>query len=87
MHYGFSWCLAGFCSQTCAQISQVFELTYDSDWVSGQVIVPNALDVLLNRSAKLNFVRFNKRRMHIYMTGEGTLTVVFESGMGASCLS
>jgi hypothetical protein len=25
--------------------------------------------------------------MHIHVTGEGTPTVVFESGMGASCLS
>src|SRR5258708_34993221 len=32
-------------------------------------------------------VRFNKRRMHIHVTGEGTPTVVFESGMGASCFS
>jgi pimeloyl-ACP methyl ester carboxylesterase len=32
-------------------------------------------------------VRVNARRMHIYVTGEGTPTVVFESGMGASCLS
>jgi pimeloyl-ACP methyl ester carboxylesterase len=32
-------------------------------------------------------VRLNKRRMHIHVTGEGTPTVVFESGMGASCLS
>src|SRR5947209_7543863 len=32
-------------------------------------------------------VRVNKRRMHIHVTGEGTPTVVFESGMGASCLS
>jgi len=32
-------------------------------------------------------VRFNKRRMHIHVTGEGTPTVVFESGMGASCMS
>src|SRR5713101_4392549 len=32
-------------------------------------------------------VRVNERRMHIHVTGEGTLTVVFESGMGASCLS
>ena len=32
-------------------------------------------------------LRFNKGRMHIYVTGEGTPTVVFESGMGASCLS
>jgi pimeloyl-ACP methyl ester carboxylesterase len=32
-------------------------------------------------------LRFNKRRMHIHVTGEGTPTVVFESGMGASCLS
>src|SRR6266705_2816278 len=32
-------------------------------------------------------VRVNKGRMHIYVTGEGTPTVVFESGMGASCLS
>ena len=34
-----------------------------------------------------HLVRFNKRRMHIHVTGEGTPTVVFESGMGASCLS
>jgi len=33
------------------------------------------------------FVRVNERRMHIHVTGEGTPTVVFESGMGASCLS
>jgi len=32
-------------------------------------------------------VRVNARRMHINVTGEGTPTVVFESGMGASCLS
>lgn len=32
-------------------------------------------------------VRVNERRMHIQVTGEGTPTVVFESGMGASCLS
>ncbi len=32
-------------------------------------------------------VQFNDRRMHIHVTGEGTPTVVFESGMGASCLS
>jgi len=32
-------------------------------------------------------VRFNKRRMHIHVTGEGAPTVVFESGMGGSCLS
>ena len=32
-------------------------------------------------------VRFKERRMHIHVTGEGTPTVVFESGMGASCLS
>ena len=32
-------------------------------------------------------VRFNKRLMHIHVTGEGIPTVVFESGMGASCLS
>ncbi len=33
-------------------------------------------------------VRINNRLMHIYVTGEGTPpTVVFESGMGASCLS
>ena len=32
-------------------------------------------------------VQFNDRRMHIHATGEGTPTVVFESGMGASCLS
>jgi pimeloyl-ACP methyl ester carboxylesterase len=32
-------------------------------------------------------VRINKRLMHIHVTGEGTPTVLFESGMGASCLS
>ncbi len=32
-------------------------------------------------------VRVNKRRMHIHVTGEGRPAVVFESGMGASCLS
>lgn len=32
-------------------------------------------------------VRVNGRRMHIHVTGEGTPTVVFESGMGASSLS
>ncbi len=32
-------------------------------------------------------LRVNKGRMHIHVTGEGTPTVVFESGMGASCLS
>src|SRR6266852_2368933 len=32
-------------------------------------------------------VRVNEGRMHIYVTGEGTPTVVLESGMGASCLS
>ena len=32
-------------------------------------------------------VWLNERRMHIQVTGEGTPTVVFESGMGASCLS
>lgn len=32
-------------------------------------------------------VRVNGRRMHIHVTGEGAPTVVFESGMGASCLS
>ncbi len=32
-------------------------------------------------------VRVNEGRMHIHVTGEGTPTVVFESGMGASCLS
>ena len=32
-------------------------------------------------------VRVNKRLMHIRVTGEGTPTVLFESGMGASCLS
>lgn len=31
--------------------------------------------------------RVNNRLMHIYATGEGIPTVVFESGMGASCLS
>ena len=32
-------------------------------------------------------IPFDKRRMHIQVIGEGTPTVVFESGMGASCLS
>jgi pimeloyl-ACP methyl ester carboxylesterase len=32
-------------------------------------------------------VRVNEGRMHIHATGEGTPTVVLESGMGASCLS
>jgi len=32
-------------------------------------------------------VRINEGQMHIHVTGEGTPTVVFESGMGASCLS
>jgi len=32
-------------------------------------------------------VRVNDRRMHIHVTGEGTPTVILESGMGASCLS
>jgi len=32
-------------------------------------------------------VRVNERQMHIHVTGEGTPTVLFESGMGASCLS
>lgn len=32
-------------------------------------------------------VRINKRLMHIHVNGEGTPTVLFESGMGASCLS
>ncbi len=32
-------------------------------------------------------VRVNESRMHVHVTGEGTPTVVFESGMGASCLS
>src|SRR5215472_3698163 len=32
-------------------------------------------------------VRVNNRLMHIHATGEGSPTVVFESGMGASCLS
>ena len=32
-------------------------------------------------------VRVNEGRMHVHLTGEGTPTVVFESGMGASCLS
>ena len=32
-------------------------------------------------------VRVNERRMHIHVTGEGTPAVVFESGLGASCLS
>src|SRR5205809_2756522 len=34
-----------------------------------------------------HLVRFNERRMHILATGQGAPTVVFESGMGASCLS
>src|SRR5438094_6903039 len=34
-----------------------------------------------------HLVRVNEGRMHILVTGEGTPTVVFESGMGASCLS
>jgi pimeloyl-ACP methyl ester carboxylesterase len=32
-------------------------------------------------------VQVNGRRMHIHVCGEGTPTVIFESGMGASCLS
>ncbi len=32
-------------------------------------------------------VRVNERWMHLHVTGEGAPTVVFESGMGASCLS
>jgi pimeloyl-ACP methyl ester carboxylesterase len=32
-------------------------------------------------------VRVNEGRMHIHVIGEGTPTVIFESGMGASCLS
>jgi pimeloyl-ACP methyl ester carboxylesterase len=32
-------------------------------------------------------VQVNERQMHIQVTGEGAPTVVFESGMGASCLS
>jgi pimeloyl-ACP methyl ester carboxylesterase len=32
-------------------------------------------------------VRVNEGQIHIHATGEGTPTVVFESGMGASCLS
>lgn len=32
-------------------------------------------------------VRVNGQRMHIHVTGEGIPTVVFESGIGASCLS
>jgi len=32
-------------------------------------------------------VRVNNRLMHIHVTGESTPTVLFESGMGASCLS
>ena len=34
-----------------------------------------------------HLVRFNNRRMHIHVTRDGAPTVVFESGMGASCLS
>src|SRR2546422_4551945 len=33
------------------------------------------------------FVRVNERQMHVQVTGGGTPTVVFESGMGTSCLS
>src|SRR6266404_8168949 len=33
------------------------------------------------------FVQVNAGRMHIHLRGEGTPTVIFESGMGASCLS
>jgi len=32
-------------------------------------------------------VPVNNRLMHVHVTGKGTPTVVFESGMGASCLS
>lgn len=32
-------------------------------------------------------VRVNNRLMHVHVIGEGTPTVLFESGMGASCLS
>src|SRR5258706_8848045 len=32
-------------------------------------------------------VRVNERRIHLHVTGGGTPTVGFESGMGASCLS
>ena len=32
-------------------------------------------------------VQSNNRRMHMRIAGEGTPTVVFESGMGASCMS
>ena len=32
-------------------------------------------------------VEVSKRRIHIHAIGEGTPAVVFESGMGASCLS
>ena len=32
-------------------------------------------------------VQVNAGRMHIQLSGEGTSTVIFESGMGASCLS
>lgn len=32
-------------------------------------------------------VQVNERQMHIQVAGEGTPTVIFESGMGASCLS
>jgi pimeloyl-ACP methyl ester carboxylesterase len=32
-------------------------------------------------------VQVNAGRMHIHLRGEGTPTVIFESGMGASCLS
>src|SRR5205814_4340326 len=45
------------------------------------------------RSSDLRFpppgrlVRVNNRLMHIHATGQGAPTVVFESGMGASCLS
>src|SRR6266852_7803480 len=32
-------------------------------------------------------VRVNGRWMHVHVTGQGKPTVVFESGMGASCMS
>src|SRR5260370_7102089 len=33
------------------------------------------------------FVQVNAGRMHIHLRGEGTPTVIFESGMAASCLN
>ena len=77
MHYGFSWCLAGFCSQTCAQISQTFELSYDSDLGSGQVNISNALAVLRTvRKAPaemLDHLRAFGPRVSRYFSASGVL--------------